>query len=38
MLHQDYLMRMFLQLASALRESLEKARGGSDPEGAVKAS
>lgn len=34
-LHQDYLMRMFLQLASALRESLEKVRGGSDPEAAA---
>lgn len=35
MLQQDYLMRMFLQLASSIRESLERARGGEDPETAA---
>lgn len=35
MLHQDYLVRMFMQLASAIRESLLKARGGEDPEAAA---
>ena len=36
MLHQDYLMRMFLQLASAMRESLQRARGDHDPEAAAR--
>ncbi len=31
MLHQDYLMRMFLQLAIAMRESFQRARGEKDP-------
>lgn len=35
MLQQDYLMRMFLQLASSIRESIERARGGEDPETAA---
>lgn len=35
MLHQDYLVRMFSQLAAAIRESILKARGGQDPEAAA---
>lgn len=31
MLQQDYLVRMFVQLANAIRESLQRARGDSDP-------
>ena len=31
MLQQDYLLRMFVQLANAIRESLQRARGDSDP-------
>lgn len=31
MLHQDYLMRMFLQLATAIRESYQRARKDDDP-------
>lgn len=31
MLQQDYLLRMFLQLATAIRESLQRARGDRDP-------
>ena len=35
MLHEDYLMRMFLMMASSIRESMEKARGGEDPQAAA---
>lgn len=35
MLHQDYLVRMFMQLASAIRESILKTRGGGDAEAAA---
>lgn len=35
MLHQDYLVRMFLQLASAMRESILKAKGDSDAQAAA---
>ena len=31
MLTQDYLMRMFMQLAAAMKESLLRARGENDP-------
>ena len=31
MMHEDYLMRMFLMMASTIRDSIEKARGGQDP-------
>jgi len=31
MLQQDYLLRMFVQLATAMRESLQRARGDHDP-------
>ena len=31
MFQQDYLLRMFLQLATAVRESLQRARGDKDP-------
>lgn len=31
MFQQDYLLRMFLQLATAMRESLQRARGDKDP-------
>lgn len=35
MLQQDYLMRMFLMMAVAMRESMQRARGEHDPEGAA---
>ena len=31
MLQQDYLLRMFLQIATAIRESLQRSRGEQDP-------
>lgn len=31
MLQQDYLVRMFLQLATAMRDSIQRARGDKDP-------
>lgn len=31
MLQQDYLLRMFLQLATAIRDSWQRARGDKDP-------
>lgn len=35
MFTQDYLMRMFLMLAGAIRESLQKAHGDNDPRAAA---
>lgn len=35
MLQQDYLMRMFTALAVAIRESIMRAQGDEDPEGAA---
>lgn len=35
MLQQDYLMRMFTALAIAMRESMLRAQGDEDPEGAA---
>ena len=35
MLQQDYLLRMFLQIATAIRESLQRSRGEQDPEAAA---
>lgn len=35
MLQQDYLLRMFTALAVAIRDSILRAQGGSDPEGAA---
>jgi hypothetical protein len=35
MLQQDYLMRMFTALAVAIRESMLRAQGDEDPEGAA---
>ena len=35
MFAQDYLMRMFLMLAGAIRESLQKAHGDNDPRAAA---
>ena len=35
MLHQDYLVRMFMQLAAAMRDSLMKTKGQDDPEAAA---
>lgn len=35
MYQQDYLMRMFIQLAIAMRESMQRARGEHDPYGAA---
>ncbi len=35
MLHQDYLVRMFLQLASAIRESILKIKNGGDAQAAA---
>lgn len=35
MLHQDYLVRMFMVLAAAMRESLLKSSGKKDPEAAA---
>jgi len=35
MLHEDYLVRMFLALAAAIKDSLMKAKGERDPEGAA---
>lgn len=35
MFTQDYLMRMFMQLAAAMKESLLRARGQSDPRAAA---
>ena len=32
---QDYLMRMFMQLAAAMKESLLRARGQNDPRAAA---
>lgn len=34
-LQQDYLLRMFLQIATAIRESLQRSRGEQDPEAAA---
>lgn len=35
MLQSDYLVRMFTELATAIRESILKARGENDPDGAA---
>lgn len=35
MYQQDYLMRMFMQLAVAMKESMQRARGERDPYGAA---
>lgn len=35
MLHQDYLVRMFMQLAAAMRDSIMKTKGQDDPEAAA---
>lgn len=35
MLQQDYLLRMFTALAVAIRDSILRAQGGEDPEGAA---
>ena len=35
MLHEDYLVRMFLALAAAIKNSIIKARGERDPSGAA---
>ena len=35
MLHEDYLVRMFLALAAAIKNSIIKSRGDGDPSGAA---
>lgn len=35
MLHQDYLMRMILDLVTAMRRSYERSQGQKDPQGAA---